>query len=45
MRKLASVQEIREIRPIAGADRIEEALVEGWHVVVEKGMFNEGEPK
>lgn len=43
MRKLASVQEIREIRPIANADRIEEALVEGWHVVVEKGMFKEGE--
>lgn len=43
MRKLASIQEIREIRPIANADRIEEALIEGWHVVVEKGMFKEGE--
>lgn len=43
MRKLASVQEIKELRPIANADRIEEALIEGWHVVVEKGMFKEGE--
>lgn len=42
MRKLASVQEIKRLRPIANADRIEEALVEGWHVVVEKGMFKEG---
>lgn len=36
MRKLASVQRIADIRPIAGADKIEVATVEGWHVVVSK---------
>lgn len=35
-RKLASVQRIREIRPIAGADAIEVATVNGWQVVIAK---------
>jgi len=35
-RKLASIQEILEIRPIEGADAIEEAHVLGWVVVVAK---------
>jgi hypothetical protein len=35
-RKLASVQMISDIKPIEGADRIEVATVEGWHVVISK---------
>ena len=36
VRKLATVQQIRDIQPIEGADRIEVATVEGWHVVIAK---------
>jgi len=36
MRKLASVQEIADIRAIEGADKIEVATVLGWQVVVAK---------
>lgn len=39
MRKLASIQRIWEIEPIAGADRIELASVLGWKCVVNKGQF------
>lgn len=42
-RKLASVQRIVELTPIEGADRIEEATVMGWSVVVKKGEFEEGD--
>lgn len=39
-RKLASIKRITEIRPIAGADAIECAIVGGgWPVVVKKGEF------
>lgn len=41
-RKLATVETIREIRPIEGADRIEVARVRGWDVVVGKGEFEVG---
>jgi len=41
-RKLASVRRIKQILPIAGADKIELALVDGWQVVVKKGEFTEG---
>lgn len=43
MRKLASIQEIRKIRPIEGADRIELATVESWQCVVNKGQFRTGD--
>lgn len=43
MRKLVSIQKIREIRPIEGADRIESASVLGWNCVVQKGQFKEGD--
>jgi RNA ligase (TIGR02306 family) len=35
-RKLASIQRIREIRPIDGADMIELAIINSWQVVVAK---------
>ena len=38
MRKLASIQKIKEILPIEGADAIELAIVNGWKVVVAKNV-------
>ena len=43
MRKLASIQTIWEINPIAEADRIEAASVLGWKCVVKKGEFRKGD--
>lgn len=43
MRKLASIQEIRSIEPIEGADKIELAHVLGWQCVVNKGQFQPGQ--
>ncbi len=43
MRKLASIQRIRALEPIAGADAIEKATVLGWQLVVKKGEFETGE--
>lgn len=37
-RKLVSVQEITNIEPIEGADRIEVARILGWRVVIGKDM-------
>jgi RNA ligase (TIGR02306 family) len=42
-RKLATIRRIKQILPIAGADKIEIALVDGWQVVVKKGEFTEGQ--
>lgn len=44
-RKLASIQQISELRPIEGADKIEVALMEGlgWECVVKKGEVNLGD--
>ncbi len=42
-RKLASVQRIVSVDPIAGADRIEIATVLGWRCVVKKGEVAPGE--
>jgi RNA ligase (TIGR02306 family) len=42
-RKLASIREITEIRPIPDADSIECAYVGGWPVVVKRGEFNPGD--
>lgn len=36
MRKLATIREIAEIKPIPDADRIEVARIDGWEVVVSK---------
>jgi len=38
MRKLATIQKIKEILPIEGADAIELAIVNGWQVVVAKSV-------
>lgn len=39
MRKLATVRQISEIRPIAKADQLELAIIEGWQAVVKKGEY------
>jgi len=39
MRKLASIQKIKSLEPIDGADAIEKASVLGWQLVVKKGDF------
>lgn len=43
MRKLASIQRIKALDPITGADAIERATVLGWQLVVKKGEFKIGE--
>lgn len=43
MRKLATIQKIKAVRPIEGADAIEVADVLGWHVVVKKDEFKPGD--
>ncbi len=43
MRKLASIQKIKSLEPIKGADAIEKAQVLGWQLVVKKGEFNVGD--
>jgi RNA ligase (TIGR02306 family) len=42
-RKLASIQRIKALTPIPGADRIETATVQGWQVVVKKGEYAVGD--
>ena len=43
MRQLATIQRIKNITPIEGADSIETAKVLGWQVVVEKGKHAEND--
>ena len=43
MRKLASIQKIKAIEPIEGADAIEKATVLGWQLVVKKGEYQVGD--
>lgn len=43
MRKLASVRSVDDIKPIAGADAIECAIVGGWKVVVKKNEYKPGD--
>lgn len=42
-RKLASIQRIKALRPIEGADAIECAIILGWECVVKKGEFQVGD--
>jgi RNA ligase (TIGR02306 family) len=41
-RKLATLEVIKDLQPIPGADNIEVATVRGWKVVVRKGEFEIG---
>lgn len=41
-RKLATLEIIKDLQPICGADNIEVATVRGWKVVVKKGQFQIG---
>lgn len=43
MRKLASIQTVNAVEPIANADAIERIRVLGWYVVVKKGEFEPGQ--
>ena len=43
MRKLATIRRIDELNPIEGADAIECAVVGGWKVVAQKGLYNVGD--
>lgn len=44
MRQLCYVVTIDGIEPIPGYDRVETAIVNGWHVIVQKGQFKVGDP-
>lgn len=43
MRQLASIQKIHSIQPIEGRDRVEQAKVLEWPVIIGKGMYQEGD--
>lgn len=43
MRNLVSIQEIKDIQPIEGADRIEIATILGWKLVIKKDEFKIGD--
>lgn len=43
MRKLATIQQIADIQPIDGADKIEKVQVRDWWCVAKKGEFTVGE--
>lgn len=43
MRKLATIRKIDELNPIEGADAIECAIVGGWKVVAQKGLYKVGD--
>jgi RNA ligase (TIGR02306 family) len=43
MRNLASIQRIKALEPIEGADAIEKASVLGWQLVVKKAEFKVGD--
>lgn len=43
-RELAYLVKIDGIEPIPGYDRVETAIVGGWHVIVQKDQFNVGDP-
>ena len=43
MRKMATIRKIKAIDPIAGADAIEVATIDGWKVVIKKGEFKVGD--
>ena len=42
-RELAYVVQITDVQPIEGYDRVEEAMIRGWHCVVGKDDFHPGD--
>lgn len=42
-RRLATIRRIAALEPIEGADRIEIAVVDGWHVIAKKGEYQVGD--
>lgn len=42
-RKLASIRRVASLTPIEGADRIEVAGIDGWNVIVQKGLYKVGD--
>lgn len=42
-RKLATIQRVKQLIEIPGADKIEIALINGWQVVTQKGQHKEGD--
>lgn len=42
-RKLATIRKVENIRPIDGADKIEQCNIDGWNVVIQKGLYQEGD--
>jgi len=42
-RKLATIQKVKDLIPIEGADRIELAQIMGWQCIVKKGEFSIGD--
>lgn len=44
IRELVYVVLVDAIEPIPGYDRVEAAIVGGWHVIVQKGQFHVGDP-
>lgn len=43
MRKLASIQRVKDLQPIPDADKIEVATILGWKIVTKKGEFKIGD--
>ena len=42
-RELAYIVKVDDILPIEGADRVEQAVIGGWRVMVQKGQFKVGD--
>jgi hypothetical protein len=42
MRKLATIRQVSNIRPIEGKDLIEQVNVDGWNVIVKKENLKKG---
>ena len=43
MRELAKISTIQNLEPIKGKDRIELATVENYPVIIQKGIYKEGD--
>jgi len=42
-RKLATIREVKEVRDIPGADKIQLAIVDGWECVIKRGEAKSGD--